>query len=154
MKSKIGFEALQEAKGSWEGIRRWLEAKPDDIVIFTADVRCYRGSMALAIGDSKAIFINRAGQGAVYDMDKVETISKGAFVVIHPWQLAKPYSFKVPFPWACFEKDETEESLRAIEAKQSKDYDATRSANIRTVFKGPEHWKESQLMWRYGGLYD
>lgn len=93
-----------------------------DKVVFTENVRLYKGKAVLVIGSNKVVFLNAGSfaKAECYTNDSnQEHIADGFLVKLN--KDAKVYAFRHDFDGFCFEKDDTIEGLIALGKVQERD---------------------------------
>ena len=119
-----------------EATRQEIGAADGEIIVFTANVRLYKGSPVLVVGNNKLIFINASAIRKGITMSREEeTIAEGFIVKLNKDNFKKIYSFKHDFDGFAFDKEDTFESLSEIAKKQNDDRDIiNRRGKIRMFY--------------------
>lgn len=117
-------------------IKENLETKENEFTIFTENVRLYKGSPVLVVGNNKVVFIRACDVKKARASENEETIADGFVVRINP-KYFKNYTFKNDFEDFCFEKEDTIEDLLNASKEQENN-------NICYSLRGHIHWSHPE----------
>ncbi len=92
-----------------------------DKVVFTENVRLYKGKAVLVIGSNKVVFLNADSfaKAECYIHDTMDEVAEGFLVKLD--RNAKVYTFRHDFEGFCFSKDDTIDSLIELGGQQERD---------------------------------
>lgn len=93
----------------------------DEKVVFTSNVRLYKGKAVLVVGNSKVVFLANGSfaKAECYIHDTMDEVAEGYLVKID--RNAKVYTFRHDFDGFCFGKDDTADGLIALGEQQERD---------------------------------
>jgi hypothetical protein len=105
-----------------------FDLKAGEHLLFTENVRLYKNSIVLVVGNNKVVFIN-----SLADIKKAVSVNnetnqfnaEGFLVRVTPSTMAKVYTFHHDFEDFAFDQDDTLESLVKVSEEQEADKNST-----------------------------